>query len=111
MIKLKIQGAAEIRTVILYLEKLEDYYLNEITNQQTGSNDHLIMVSYLELIQNLLKKLRISQINGKTRVTIEILKITALVIIFQNKMIDNDVYSRNVISELTVALHKQLINQ
>ena len=111
MIKLKIQGVSEIRTVILYLEKLEDYYANEISKKRTASHDHLIMVSYLELIQDLLRKLRISQINGKVKVTVEILKITALVIVFQNKLIEQDVYSQNVISELTVMLHKQLINQ
>jgi hypothetical protein len=111
MIKLKIQGASKIRTVILYLEKLEDYYENEIAKKRTGSNDQLIMISYLELIQNLLRKLKISQINGKVKITVDILKITALVIVFQNKLIEQDVYSQNVISELTVMLHKQLINQ
>jgi len=111
MIKLKLIGKSKIESLEVYLQLIKQKYEDKISGYKTDSDNLLIHLAYLELVENMLKKVRIAKINQKAKLTLSILKIEALQRIHNNnKMFENDIYKKAEILHITSSLNKQLLN-
>ena len=111
MIKLKLIGKSKIETMEVYLQLIKQDYEEKNSRYQTGSGNWLMNNAYLEMVENMLKKIRIAKINQKAKLTLSILKIEAILLIDNNnRMFEDDIYKKAEILDTIFSLNKQLLN-
>ena len=110
MVKLKLNTPGELNILVKYTELIIKNMLEEHQNLDGAGMFAFFLNGRIELLQHLLRKLKIKQIDMKNKNTINMFDIQAAILIDNNQNFSIDKFGQNVILNCTSEIHRQLIN-
>ncbi len=111
MVKLKLHTQSELNILATYIKLINRNMLETLQSMESTTGiDALFLNGKIEIMQQLLRTVKIKQIDHKPKNTISLLDLQAAILIKNNHGLSVDKYSLNMILNYTYELHKQLIN-
>ena len=111
-IKLRLNTPGEMEAMVEYIEEALQYIQGQFLHAPKGSSESLEYQAHAELLEQMLRKLKIKQMDGKNKASISLLKMQALILIRYNQAVPAlNPYAGNVVMGTSFEIHKQLLNR